>query len=172
MLGFGPIGESALSALDDVVPAEGVSRGFTVGPRLRTFEMQARGRVFTMPHRPRVFGGDDPMARCCVFGGSFCKTATESEFVYFNFGNRLGTRTIDTVESPVVAPAGMTADNEQLLEDDLELETGDTLLEGKAVAVLLGGGTVGETYAVTVAVNVSTGERLEQVGYVTIEAAE
>lgn len=117
------------------------------------------------------------MARCCVDGGSFCKTAAESEFVYFNFTNRLGTRTIaEAGETPDIEAAGnetetepLTATSVQVLAEDEELEDGSTLEAGKAIAVLIGGGTPGETYAVTVTATLSDGAVIVQEGHITIE---
>ena len=169
MLGFDAIAESPISETEDLVTAESVASGFALDPRRRVFTMSDRARAFRLEGRGRVFGRND-MARCCVFGGAFCKTSGEAEFVYFDFTNRLASRTIEDVGEPVVSPSGLSADNAQVLDEDVELEDGTILEAGKAVAVLIGGGTAGTTYAVTVTVTLSDSAVLEQEGRVSIEA--
>lgn len=171
MLGLRAIGSAAISSLpDEVRPAESVASGFMLEPRRRMFRPPDRGRLFSLPARRRIFGEDQGVSRCCINGGVFCKAAGESEFVYFDFTNRLGTRTLSSVADPVVAASGeLAATDAQVLEADVTLEDGTVLEAGKAVAVLLSGGTAGEAYTVTVSVTLSDSAVLQQEGDVTIE---
>lgn len=109
------------------------------------------------------------MAGCCVDGGSICLAVGETEWLFFNFENRLGARTIASIESIEVDPAtGLTADDESIVDEETVVDDDTTLGADQAVKVKLTAATAG-TYGVVCSVQLSDAAILKIRGWVTVE---
>lgn len=153
------------SQFTDGMPA----RGFSIAARRRVFdEVSRRGRAFDPGDRFRVFEVNE-MAGCCVDGGSICLAVGETEWLFFNFEQRLGSRTIVDIESIEVDPAtGLTAEDESIVDEETVVDDDTTLGVDQAVKLKLTAATAG-TYGVVCAAVLSDGATLKIRGWVTVE---